>query len=1023
MDEHAFYNALLDEVTDDEISNSDDESIKEVVVSNEINIKNCSIYELGVLTILQYESKIALKFDGYSEYITFFNNDSNVFKMRGELDGYSFVFKYDNEVKGHMDIIKNKNTEKDQWKMFEEFVQKVIKFKHNPKSTTNFEEFVSDIDEQLKFECQCNTRTAKNNTAIITFNNNIFKIQLDGNEKSWIIDKSIKICCITYETGIVFYYSGKSMKKHFGLYCENAADKKEVIKIFKNFVNCNNEDEEIDELINFQNDEIEYVKGIEENEEEEIIDDHSLAPRTGGIIFPLSSGKKRFSYHVGCNISTEVLELWFKENIHKQPPPHWRDHPQANIVRQEFIEGDPIEEDREQKKYEYQPRRTMKSVTNKNILVSYEEIVSTDIVYQENVANVLCIAQDLHPDYLTILSSALSQPLSKNQLTPTMKKMLQYDYGRNSKRAAKKFKAAASIEYIEKMQECIVPIFTEINAEIVCDAEEAPSTLKYYTFYIECNKEFDTSGQFLIVKSESLKLQDTIYVYHAYCYKTENGYKFIAPNQDECKRFKQIEIITIYRKPSTREFENMCRLSRDLFKMDEIAQKIFDTTDDPPVNPIPYPVTVTQPLNDTQELAVKGLLNQHPRNVFVLFGPPGTGKTYTLITAIEAIKKAFDKRNKKLCVLVCTHSNMAADNFAIALIKAGIFENHQMFRSISSRLSNTPRHPSIYPITKRDKGKYYIPKNRTWRDKLYVVICIIGHHRCLLKLFGIDYFTHIYIDEAGQARDAEVIMPLFTFGSKNTLFAIAGDPKQLDPVITSEILRNPEYNTKLSTISRINDHPEYTEFRKNVKNFVILNTNYRSQMHISNLVSFLIYENILISNIPSDCNDFIGYSLLPNKAIPIVFCAINGKEERVGTSYKNEREVLQIILTIENILTNINMKQSDIGVVTPYKANVYAIKKKLWLQYPEVNVDSVEKYQGSEREVIIISTVRTESLGFLNDPKRLCTAISRPRKLLFIIGCPKILIQDEKWKEMIKYLYESECVIPAKNNSFWCGIF
>uniref|UniRef100_A0A914Z7R7 DNA2/NAM7 helicase-like C-terminal domain-containing protein n=1 Tax=Panagrolaimus superbus TaxID=310955 RepID=A0A914Z7R7_9BILA len=258
-------------------------------------------------------------------------------------------------------------------------------------------------------------------------------------------------------------------------------------------------------------------------------------------------------------------------------------------------------------------------------------------------------------------------------------------------------------------------------------------------------------------------------------------------------------------------------------------------------------------------------------------------------------------------------------------------------------------------------------------------------------------------------------MPLFTFGNVNTKFAIAGDPKQLDPVIVSSVLRYKSYNSKLSTISRLNDHPEYEEFRKNKRNFVTLNTNYRSQTEICTLVSNIIYENKLISSDPSDCNDFIGCEILKNKEIPIVFWDVNGAEKSVNTSFMNQEEIDQVFQTIENIfkLHEIYISQSDIGVVTPYKANVFGFKKRLEAVYPEITVDSVERYQGSERDVIIISTVRTKKLGFLCDPKRLCTAISRPRKLLVLIGCVPVLIKDPKWKELIEFLHKNNCIFSS----------
>uniref|UniRef100_A0AC34FAJ7 RNA helicase n=1 Tax=Panagrolaimus sp. ES5 TaxID=591445 RepID=A0AC34FAJ7_9BILA len=659
-------------------------------------------------------------------------------------------------------------------------------------------------------------------------------------------------------------------------------------------------------------------------------------------------------------------------------------------------------------------------------------------VYRDNVAAVLCNVYDLDGYYKTLLRHTLVRPLVYNVLSRQLQTFLKLPYEKNYQHAATKFKIQASLEFVEEMKKCARPVIDAIVA--TCFGADGRSGPAIYTFTIkklEVIDDFDTFGNFIIVKSCDLHGTAPFVVYQGTCERKPNGdYIFYGSHADATSRFAKTDKITVFRKPYSREFENWCRLARDVYKMDDISIKVFDPLPDPPENSVIHQVQVSRALNQSQELAVKGLLNQNPRNAFVLFGPPGTGKTYTLITAIEAIKNAFDKRNENFRFLICAHSNMAVDNFAIALVNAGIFENREMFRAYSSQLNDSPCHPSIDRITysERDAG-YAVPHNqKNWSREKRVVMCTIGFHRSLLKAFGIGDFSHIYIDEAGQARDPEVLMPLFTFGNKNTCFAIAGDPKQLGPVITSEILRNPEYNCDLSTLSRLCDNNIYGEFCSNGKNFVMLNINFRSQQYITKLVSNLFYDNNLLSSEPSDCNDYIDRCiLLGNSKYPIIFWAVNGKEIRGSTlSFKNEFEasvVCEAIYTLMQYKENENNEpitpliESKIGVVTPYKDNVNEIKKRLQKSYPTVTVDCVERYQGSERDVIIFSAVRTESLGFLSDSKRLCTAISRPRKLLVIIGCPKLLVKDEKWKKMIYYLYQCGGVFPRRTDGIWNNLF
>uniref|UniRef100_A0A914YH93 Uncharacterized protein n=1 Tax=Panagrolaimus superbus TaxID=310955 RepID=A0A914YH93_9BILA len=141
---------------------------------------------------------------------------------------------------------------------------------------------------------------------------------------------------------------------HFCLQCENVAEKNKVLELFQQFLYQESEEDKfVKEFLNYEFANTENLNDIEE----EFDDDHSLFPKTGGIVFPLSSGKKRFTYHVGCGLTTEVLESWYRKNLHQNPPPHWRDHPKAKIVRQGYIEGDPIEESRGEVKYKYKKQR------------------------------------------------------------------------------------------------------------------------------------------------------------------------------------------------------------------------------------------------------------------------------------------------------------------------------------------------------------------------------------------------------------------------------------------------------------------------------------------------------------------------------------------------------------------------------------------------------------------------------------------------------------------------------------------
>ena len=215
--------------------------------------------------------------------------------------------------------------------------------------------------------------------------------------------------------------------------------------------------------------------------------------------------------------------------------------------------------------------------------------------------------------------------------------------------------------------------------------------------------------------------------------------------------------------------------------------------------------------------------------------------------------------------------------------------------------------------------------------------------------------------------------------------------------------------------------------------------NYRSHPSILSLPSELFYSNELLpfANVLNR-EKFIGWEKLPNKNFPIIFHGVNGKNERElqSPSWFNAHEISEVAKHIKDLLSEekkYKIKQEDIGVVTPYRKNAekmkIAFKKNKW---EKIKVGSVEEFQGQEREVIIISTVRSSleylesdyahNLGFLKNPKRLNVAITRAKALLIIVGNPLVLQCDEQWKKLLSYCQKNNAykgmVIDRVNDDF-----
>jgi len=180
----------------------------------------------------------------------------------------------------------------------------------------------------------------------------------------------------------------------------------------------------------------------------------------------------------------------------------------------------------------------------------------------------------------------------------------------------------------------------------------------------------------------------------------------------------------------------------------------------------------------------------------------------------------------------------------------------------------------------------------------------------------------------------------------------------------------------------------------------------------------------------------LGWEELPNKNFPIIFHPVYGKDEREGSSpsFFNVAEVETIDRYLRKLLDdNVrsrglkHLRPEMIGVISPYKRQVQKIQQMIEKRRfgPGIKVGSVEEFQGQERRVIILSTVRSTNkeylemdrdfhLGFLNNPKRFNVAITRAQALLILIGNPDMLCLDENLKRFLEYCGKNNATVDVE---------
>uniref|UniRef100_A0A8C1UH35 RNA helicase n=1 Tax=Cyprinus carpio TaxID=7962 RepID=A0A8C1UH35_CYPCA len=419
-------------------------------------------------------------------------------------------------------------------------------------------------------------------------------------------------------------------------------------------------------------------------------------------------------------------------------------------------------------------------------------------------------------------------------------------------------------------------------------------------------------------------------------------------------------------------------------------------------------------LNPAQKEAVKRILSGQCRPTpYVLFGPPGTGKTITLIEAILQVHHRIPCSR----VLVCTPSNSAADLVCMRLHQSGFLHTASLARVNATcrpeeelrqyaRAGEDIRHASFHRI---------VVSTCSSAGMFYQIGLRVGH------------FTHVFVDEAGQATEPESLIPLSLLSETSGQMVLAGDPKQLGPVVKSKLAA--VFGLGVSLLERLMGTPLYSCGERGYNPLLVtkLVYNYRSHEALLELPSRLFYAGELCVRSQRTVVDALcHWSRLPTKGFPFIFHGVRGTEMREGNnpSWFNPAEAVQVMMYCCQLAKRLYdpIPATDIGVIAPYKKQVEKIRVLLHrVGLGDVKVGSVEEFQGQEFLIIIISTVRSNEsllseelqsmLGFLSNPKRFNVAITRAKALLIVIGNPHVLIKDPCFGALLQYSYDNRAFL------------
>ncbi|KAI4457872.1 dna2/nam7 helicase family [Holotrichia oblita] len=409
--------------------------------------------------------------------------------------------------------------------------------------------------------------------------------------------------------------------------------------------------------------------------------------------------------------------------------------------------------------------------------------------------------------------------------------------------------------------------------------------------------------------------------------------------------------------------------------------------------------------NREQKLAVLNILNGSSRSApYIVFGPPGTGKTITIVEAILQIKQYLPKSK----ILICAPANAACDMLASKLIEF-VKDRKEIIRihTCSRNWKDVPEDVKRYS---NHNGTDFIdipvPQLMSYRIVI-TTLCLIG------KYSGMYNPDHVFIDEAAQASEPEADIAISML-QRNKQLVLAGDPKQLGPHCVSEAAAQLGLTTSL--LERLMTTNSLYTTAKNNKFITMLILNYRAHQDVLKVPNVLFYDDQLRAVSAEAASDPIANTCIYALAVPsssqcqesaVEFCSIMADEKREGKSpsYYNESEVQMVLKYVQKILAlsiTPEVLESHIGVITPYMRQLHRIKNRLQEHgYKDIEVGTTEVFQGREKRIIIISTVRSKDdlllidekykLGFVKNEKRLNVALTRAKSKLIVIGNPHIL--------------------------------
>ena len=440
-----------------------------------------------------------------------------------------------------------------------------------------------------------------------------------------------------------------------------------------------------------------------------------------------------------------------------------------------------------------------------------------------------------------------------------------------------------------------------------------------------------------------------------------------------------------------------------------LCQGTINPTGDPS-HPGPYDhvvdsVTRIHNLNTSQRDAMKAALE---RRLTLIQGPPGTGKTHTSVAIVRGMLEIGHGP-----VLCTSDSNTAVDNMVEGLAKAGV------------NVIRLGRPEAVRPDLARYQIENAIPPGATKHEAYQAQLWAVRNAQAVCATCsgsGSDFldrinFSAVMLDEASQVTEPMSLVPLAN-GCQQLV--LVGDHKQLPPTVVS---RDAELaGMTLSLFDRL--------IRAGVQPY-LLDTQFRMHPALSHFPSLSFYNGLVKSGTPAVERPAPKGFAWPIPRVPIAFCPTpeDAMETSDNLSYSNRVEAEHVMKVLLGVLSAGELRPCHVGIVTPYAAQVKLIRSFLRARGVRTGIDkdtgeagvevsSVDGYQGREKELMIVSTVRANNLntiGFVADARRCNVTLTRARRGVIVIGHASTLLRDRRtWGPWVRWVQKCGLTVGRK---------